>query len=266
MNQRPSIADRISDLLGFAVEFGKLAMAQQLERVEPGDPQREALAALLRREIGPSYRLVPTFDAEYVEERLAYISTQREESVVALGVAIDRCTSWVRTIEAVARGQREDVALDCVTIASEQRVMHEQILLFYVRAAQILCAMEEIRGAVRFLHECDPDPTIPTPSPITPGLGSLLFEQPRAQGAPEAGRRTTAREAFATRYGGARGAERPYQARQRVAEPPEESELGEAREEAREPEPEAPTEAAGEDREHRARGRARGKGRPTRGA
>jgi hypothetical protein len=115
--------------------------------------------------MGGGYRLVATFDETYVRQLLVDISTMREQSFTALDLAIRTSSTFVETVSTVSetqpRERRERIYIDCARIAAEQRITYEHIMLFSVRTAQILSKFEELRAAVRFYHECEPDPFLP---------------------------------------------------------------------------------------------------------
>lgn len=171
MYQRPSIPERINELLSLVGDWGKLALAKEAKGLDEKDEMRIKLMQHLYKEPGTGFRVVPLYDQALVNRKLGQIEALHSECTGALSGAVVGFQGFGRQL---ADHKRLDhVAVDCVVMVETYRAAYEKILLFNIRSAQILCAMEEIRSSVRFIHECAPDPCVPPlfeppqPPPVT---------------------------------------------------------------------------------------------------
>jgi hypothetical protein len=190
MHPRPSIAERLSDLMGLVTEGLELFVAHRTEDLAKTDPE---LAAKLRGRLGPGFTLRPEFDEKFVAGRFDFIDQAHQESVRAFGDAVQASKTMIRVL-GNARDRRAGVAIDGWTIASHQRAIHSQVLLFHLRAAQVLCAMQEIEGSIRVLHESEPDPCAALPPKDEEAYGEGEEEAAGEDGATRRRGRVSARK------------------------------------------------------------------------
>jgi hypothetical protein len=159
MYQKPSIVDRLGDLIGLVTEGVELALAKQVSDMAKLDPD---LARNLRRRRGPGFRVVPKYDKNLVNAKLDFMDGAFAEGAAAFSKVVASCRDMIRAIDMADLGGAAAV-IDCAALASHRRAIHSQVLLFHLRAAQVLCAIQEIDDAIVLHHECEPDPCAALP-------------------------------------------------------------------------------------------------------
>jgi hypothetical protein len=165
MYERASFTDQASGLLAACREWVEVMMARQVREMAGQDP---GLLRDLHRRHGPGYRVVPKYDPEVVKERFGRMQKAYGECTEALARTVDGTRALMRDLDLAAAGGAA-AAFDCTVHAARMRAIHGQALLFHLRAAQVLCLVQEIEEAVVFLHECEPDPCAVLP-PVAEGL------------------------------------------------------------------------------------------------
>jgi hypothetical protein len=166
MHEKPSIAERVSDLLGLATNGLELVLAKGLRDLGQTDPE---LVGRMQQRLGPGYRVTPTWDEKSVDKHLATLEDACAASVKAFS---DAKAANYRMMDELKRSRssldragtpRDRVGIDCSIIASHQRAIHQSVLQAHLQAARALCAMQEIQDSIVLIHKCEPDPCAALP-------------------------------------------------------------------------------------------------------
>jgi hypothetical protein len=154
MDQRPSIAKRVDHLLGLATVLAEIVVAQKIQQLNKKDAAHSLLAERLRRHTDRGFTLKARYKRKHVMKKLDKINYAYGASTAAFSAAVDACRAMVNSLD-------KPDGVSCSSIATHERMMHVQILIFHEQAAQVLCAMQEIRSSIELVQKCEPDPCFP---------------------------------------------------------------------------------------------------------
>jgi hypothetical protein len=179
MYQPQSVTQRVSDFLALLTKSLEFFLSQKVAEVAKDHP---GLAAEWGKRYSADYRVVPSYDADFVKAKIEVMEGAYQASSSAFSDAFGASKAFVQAVEAAQAGE---ASLDCATLASLQHAIHTQILLFQLQAAQAVCAMEEIQGAIQLLHECLPlEPSCWAPAGQPSGVANSVAQEkePRRRG------------------------------------------------------------------------------------